>query len=455
VADAGERRDLMLIAARHGIGSADFAILLARVDRAKALLASLSAASDDTQRNERADALLNLWGLAAPRPRLGLFGANAAAAAAAVQAVMRSALSMESLLNFMRRRITGIAANHAQGNGTVRAILAGAANALDLDLGTIHHSEDRFWHAAEAFDRWQVGDLDSSRELLGIEENPLFRFETDQSGRADGDLFPLPRRGFGRAVLQVRVTGQLNLTVGPMVVNRDEGHGVGYAGAVPPSEMLRFTEEGRVFLEDTDVTANAYAWKGACFAGSDAHPTDFVFDGPTTTFAVAFPEHALDSDFVFPHAGESLPMPGIAVGVTRFAYFAHTAFYSGTRRVTPRPAVGFADQSVFAAAPGESLPASALISFSWLERRAFAVRVMIPPRFRALTPDDPDGVETRRRVAQSLLRFKPAGVDIAVEFLDDRWQLGTGVLLSDATANPIAELRAGTKLWSAPADPNV
>ena len=218
--------------------------------------------------------------------------------------------------------------------------------------------------------------------------------------------------------------------------------------------MLKFTEEGRVFLEDDDVTANAYAWKGACFAGSDRRPADFVFDDPDSKFAVAFPDNALDPGFVFPHAGESLPMPGIAVGETRMAYFAQTAFFSGERRVAPRPAVGFADRSVFAAGTGEELPFSALISFSWLERRAFAVRVLIPTRFYSLTPYDPDGVETRRRVAQALQRFKPAGIEVTVDFVDDRWKLGEGTLASEVADDPIAELRAGTRLWSPPAEAN-
>jgi hypothetical protein len=239
-----------------------------------------------------------------------------------------------------------------------------------------------------------------------------------------------------------------------MVVNRDEGHGVGYSEAVPPGRMLRFTEEGRVLLDDTDVTANCYAWKGACFAGTDNRTADFVFDDPLTVFAVAYPEKALDPDFVFPHAGEGLPVPGIAVGETRFAYFAHTAFHSGKRRVAPRPAVGFADLSVFAAGSGEGPPASALISFSWLEHRAFTVRVLIPPRFRTLTPDDPDGFDTRRRVARALQRFKPAGVEVTVEFVENRWELGKGVLFSGEAEGPIAELRAGTTLWSAPTSEN-
>jgi hypothetical protein len=240
--------------------------------------------------------------------------------------------------------------------------------------------------------------------------------------------------------------------VRPMVVNRDEGCGVGYAGTVPAGQLLQFTEEGRALLDGSDVTANAFAWKGACFADADRHPADFVFDAPETRFAVAYPDKALDSDFIFPHGGQSLPMPGISVGETRFAYFAGVAFWSGARRVSPRPAVGFADGSVFAAGEGEETPYSAFISFSWLERRAFSVRVLIPPRFRDLTPDDAEGQQTRLRVAQALQRFKPAGVEITVEFVENRWILGTGLLLGEEAKDPIAELRAGTVLWSVPVE---
>jgi hypothetical protein len=454
LADADERRDLLLIAARHSMTLGDFAVLLARFDRAGELLKALADAGSDNERSERAEALLELWSIATPKPRLVLFGDTSSTAGTALQKEVKDRLTTKKLLEAMRRRVAEIATIHGQGNGTVRSLMAGVANSLDLDLGTIVHSEDRFWHAAVVSDRLRVGGLAPARELLGIEENPLFRFETDQSGRKNGELSSLLRRGFERAILQVRVTGKENLTVGPMVVNRDEGHGVGYSAVVPPGKMLQFTEEGRVFLDGDDVTANSYAWKGACFAGSDTRDTDFVFDGPQTTFAIAYPEQALDPDFVFPHGGNSLPMPGIAVGETRFAYFAHEAFYSGSRRVTPRPAVGFANLSVFAPAPGEEPPVSALVSFSWLERRAFCVRVLIPPRFRALTPDDPEGLDTRRRVAQSLQRFKPAGVEVSVEFVENRWELGKGVLLSGETTDPIAELRAGTTLWSAPTSEN-
>ena len=147
-----------------------------------------------------------------------------------------------------------ICARHAGGNGTIAAVLEAAAIALDLDLGAIEHSDDHFMHAAFARDRLRLrppplpplgaggpprvpAPLAPVAEVLGLIENPLRRAGTDPVGRNSGELFHLVRRGFERALLQVRITGMgeaLPLTFGPLLVNRDEGHGIGFAGVVPP-----------------------------------------------------------------------------------------------------------------------------------------------------------------------------------------------------------------------------
>src|SRR5258708_25918252 len=150
-------------------------------------------------------------------------------------------------------------------------------------------------------------------------------------------------------------------------------------------------------------------------------------------------------------------MAGIAVGETRMAFFVQQAHVSnaGTKPAAlflavPRTAVGFLGDSVFAPGAGETVPQAALVSLSWLEHRAFCLRVIIPRRFHGLTPDDPDGPETLQRVAQALTRFRPAGIEVRVEFRDDRWVLGQGVLVSGASDNLIAQLHSGTALWGIP-----
>ncbi len=489
LADADELRDVLLIGARHGVSRAELAIVFMRWARALSLLDDFRRAASVAERARLAEKLCGLWGIRTPAPRLPLYapappqGGTPDLNAAKTRLLERAgrALATAALTNAVRARIAAICAIHARGNGTVRAVLEGAANALDLDMGEIRHTADRFWHAVAVRDRQQLARpvlqpatgaqpareidqaLEPAAELMGLEENPLERAATDQVGRHHAELFSVIRRGFETALPQVRVTGKETKTVGPMVVNRDEGHGVGYALAVPSAQTLTFTEEGRALVDNTDMTSFAYAWRGGCFAGPAAHPADFVFDGPGANparrarFAQATPAGALDPAFVFPHSGESLPMPGIAVGETRLAFFVQQASFSSAAGtpprlllVAPRPAVGFLDNSVFAPGESETVPAAALVSLSWLEHRAFCVRVLIPRRFRALT-DDQEGTETRQRVAQALQRFRPAGVEVRVDFVDDRWLLGHGILVSGESDDPAVQLGGGTVLWAAPA----
>jgi hypothetical protein len=492
--DADHLRDVLLIAALHGISRAELALLFLRFQRASARLAALAAAAGDDERETAAAALTALWGIEAPHPRLPLFvppdagggppDPDAGHARLLVEAA--DALRHIRLLDGLRDRVGRICAIHAGGNGTVMALLNGVANALDLDIERVQHSPDRYWHAALVHDRLELarpvvepgppGEPDrvvsrpfgKADELLGIEENPLWRDETDKTGRKHGERFSLLRKGFERALLQVRVTGQESRTIGPMVVNRDEGHGIGFVGAVPAAETLVFVEEGRVSLQGGDVTALAYSWKGACFAGPDARPGfDFVFDGPgvgsapVARFVETTPPGALDREAVFPHGGESIEMPGVGVGETRLAFFVQEGHF-GLRdgadpptnlAPTPRTTAAYFDNSVFAAGPAEALPVAAEVSLSWLEHRAFAVRIIIPSRFRAWE-DDPEGADTRQRVAFAADRFRPAGVAVSVDFIEENWVLGQAVLGAAGSDDLIAQLRAGTALWPGPEPSN-
>ena len=125
-----------------------------------------------------------------------------------------------------------------------------------------------------------------------------------------------------------------------MLVNRDEGQGVGFWGAVPAGTTLSFTEEGRVLLDATDVTSIAYAWKGACFAEEAAlRPARFRLrwsgrESGTSRALCGIRRRPMRSapPSSFPHAGDSLPMPTISVGETRFALLR-----SGSALLTSRP----------------------------------------------------------------------------------------------------------------------
>jgi hypothetical protein len=479
--DADELADLWRIAALHGMGVAEFEIVLGRFRRAQELLRALDAAADGGAREAAAHGLTALWALQALPPRLPLFAdpaapADSARAAARLSAQARATLRHANLCDAVRTRIGQASAIHAAGNGTVMALLRGAASALDLELGAVQHSADRYWHTARVHDRLRLnrlvaatdGEIDQAlpvaEELLGIEENPLWRAETDNAPRVHAELFNEIRRGFERALLQIRITGEGERTVGPMLVNRDEGHGVGYSGALANGEVLVFNEEGRVLLGAADVTSLAFAWQGACFAGDDAAAeADFVFDGESVNprhkkarFVTMTPPQGLDREASYPSDGANLPMPGIAVGATRLAFFVQEAHFASkdpapaaVRSVTPRTASAVFDSAVFAPPPLPRTP-SARVCLSWLEHCAFAVRLLVPPRFRAWRPDDAEGALTLQAVARAVERFRPLGVELRIEFIDDRWTLGSGTLTSGIDDDPIESLRAGTALWRAP-----
>ncbi len=330
------------------------------------------------------------------------------------------------------------------------------------------HSMDRFWHAAFVRDRASVdGAPDGPAEIVGMEENPVRREFTPDTPRTNAELFHIYRRGFGRSLLQIHVTGTGDRTIGPMLVNRDEGIGIGYAGTVPDTAVLVFDEAGHVTLDAADVTANAFSWKGACFASNDddpAAPRDFVFDGPgvgverRAVFAVATPFDALDGSFVFPHAGDPLAVPGVNVGTTRYAFFVQEAHFSGEDAsvspavpvpVSPRTHVGFVQGSVFAPPPDADQQPAANVALSWLEHEAYALRLILPRRFASF---DITGQPTMAElVRRSLERHRPAGVDVRVEYVDDRWILGSSDVTAGNSADPILSLRSGSVLWTSPA----
>jgi|HubBroStandDraft_3_1064219.scaffolds.fasta_scaffold03459_4 hypothetical protein len=371
--------------------------------------------------------------------------------------------------------------------------------------------------------------LPAALEAAGIEENPLGPEALELADCRHAQLFQLARRGFGREALTVEVTGVDDKTVGPMLVNRDQGRGIGFFGKVPAGKRLAFTPEGRVTLEGADVTAFAFSWQGACFAehadplGRPLDRHDFVLDGPgvdparRAVFAVATPEGALDRDFSFPHAGAPIRMPGLGIGVTRFAFFvqeAHLSSRTGTpampvvQRVTPHPAIAFADLSVFAAAaearpaglaarpmrgaaglpegaagpagvasglpggaagpavvaaglpgaeavltsdaagPAGGAPRAAALRLSWLEHAAYALSLLIPRRFTLLETAGEPAVADRVRAAVE--RFRPAGVAVRVEAAEERWVVGKGFMIDAGGEDPVSLLRGGTVLWPAP-----
>jgi hypothetical protein len=186
--------------------------------------------------------------------------------------------------------------------------------------------------------------------------------------------------------------------------------------------------------------------------------TDAAFDAGV--FVETTPPGALDRAAVYPHAGPSLAMPEVGIGRTRLAFFVQEGHFAGTRTTTPRTTIGrFAGAggttplgSVFAPGEGETRTIAALVAFAWREHEAYKARVLIPERLRALDPET-EGVAVTSRVARALERARPVGVALEVDFIDDRWTLGSGIIaIEGGESDALAALAGGTVLWPARAE---
>jgi hypothetical protein len=511
LADADTLRDVLLIGGLHGLDRSVLDVLLLRIaavrSLARQLLASVEA-HDAATRDARAEALFRLWNTAGLPPRLPLYADPAAPAdlelaARVMVGQAADSVAFPALLTAARTRVGEHCRIHAGGNATLRALLEAASNALDLDIdharnaqimaalreqGSVtldllrtdgyFHSVDRYRHVTFVRDRLQPPPLPRpsgppfqlpyTGELVGLEENPLREFGEDVGPKPHAALFTVSRRGFSRAELQVEIGGIEDRTVGPHLVNRDEGVGVGFAGAVPDGGTLILDEDGTLLLKadpndpGTDVTDYGFSWKGGCFGeGGASHALDFTFDGPgrpedrrAATFAVGNPLGCIDRDAVFPHPPVPLEDIGLGVGDTRFAFFVQEAGMSlrvnagpppTVRRLAPYMHIGFADGSVFAAGLAPR-PDAGDIRLSWLEHQAHAVRVWIPKRFAALDTAD---VTVKELVRRALERFRAVGVHVEVVYQEDEWILGTGVLFSPE-GDPTLSFLGGTVLSPTP-----
>ena len=526
VLEARQVSDLLLLAGLHGIRKSDMAILYARMQKASDIVLELKvnieADDDPVLREELAESYLEMFALATNALPEALHTANTSLLWFSTIALgaestfdpsdldtldaidkliphASAALRSKVLLEGIRHRILQTNKIHIQGNGTIRALLLGAATVLDLDLGEIEHSEDRYWHAAKVHDRIRLAHTavtDSTQEIpvkteyMGIEENPRVVTQRGFTVRKHAELFDYLRKGFDDAVLEIIIKGNANRTISPMFVNRDLGHGVGFFGAVPDGQHLVFTQGGRVVLDGRDVTSHCYAWQGACFAQYSATEiggntnmqvdrNDFVFadatqvlddDTKIAKFATVTPAGTLDRDALLPHAGSSLPMPTIGIGKTRFAFFIQEAHFNaeiaGTdspassvynntlfastpavvrehiELASPRFGAGFVNASVFAADKMSSdVKPAAQVQLRWLERQAYKVKLLIPNRFRLF--DSKNGEQIKDLVKQGIQRFRPAGVDVVVDYVEPYWVMGDAALPTDTeNTNAIDQVRS-------------
>jgi hypothetical protein len=470
LANAIEHIDLYRLAALHGLREQDFIVLALRLAAVRGLVET-RAEGDLLTYLALPDDVFPPWPADATDPPLSEPDRIAAAAERLAEALATLA-SYGSELDLLRARIRHVIALHRNGNGTVGALLGGAAANLDLDVEHIQHMADGYWHVATCRDRFRLIRPEPPAtvpgttsplpgvDLVALEENPFVDKEIDPVERKHADRFSVLRPGFEPVFATVRVIGVEDHTVRPMVVNMDEGFGLVYHGVVPDGQELRFQTDGQVLLDGVDVDTFSWSFRGAVFATSDGHPMNFVFaeEGEDAesdrvgTFAVTAPtQDAFAPSFVWPRPGGALDATEIAVGETRFAYFVQQGHFGGVEEgadvfALPVPVAGEFDGSVWAPPPGPG-PTAGKVGFEWSEREPFAVRVWIPKRFAAL---DVEGqTEVRERVRVGLDRHRAAGVHVYVDYASDLWTLGSGVLtdlLEEASAEGL--IVNGTVLWA-------
>jgi hypothetical protein len=473
---ADELADLLLLAGLHEIRVAELAAALRRLDAIRAGAAAIAAATGPA--------------IAAARTALaGLIGSGQAtfaawpgepddrAATARLVAAAGAAASYAAHCDRVRTRIETAIAIHRTGNGTVEALLRGAASAIDLDVVGVRHSADGFWHLADCADRIRLvrpEPPDGKRsvvvpppiDLIALEENPYAPHDIDPFAVQHARLFTITRPGFASVPVTIQVVGVADRTMFPMVVNRDAGIGVAFHGSVPGGAELTFDRAGAATLGATDVTGQTWAFRGAVFAqDGEASDLDFAFTadagtvphGQAAQFVVGVPyAAAFDPTATWPQSAGVRPAPPLAVGATRWAFFVREGHFGTTddTGATPLPAVayfaaGVADESVFVGAP---LPDAAKLGFAWEEREPYAVRILIPERLAVLDDpaDPPAAPHVTEMVRTAVERFRAAGIRLTVEYTSELWTLGEGVLRDIDSAEPEGIVVDGTRLWPTP-----
>ncbi len=461
-----EARDLGLLGDLHDLSATLFRLLDRRLAAVRAVANTLDDPATTEDEAEQAEASLrDLLGVAA--------GALAAFPdAAALLPALAALAGYSSQIELARRLVLDVIGAHRDGNGSVFSVLRATSAYLHLEIeGSVTHSADRFWHLARCRDGLRLRqDPDGAatllplEDLVAVEENPFRSHEVFPSARRHGERFSVFRRGWDDVAVTVAVTGVEERTVGPMIVNLDSGAGVAFTGTVPAGSQLRFVRDGRVQLDGGDVAGRCYSFHGAVFADAAAsHSKDFVWAGPGSTpapggrgatFAVTAPiPDAFDETAAFPHSGGRLTSPAMSTGESRWAYLVAKATFGSEEEggrpwpAAPRFRAGRFDATVWAATTGV-LPPSGEVGFEWQEHEPFAARVWIPMRFAAL--DRPDEVPVREQVRLLLERHRPAGVHLYVDYADDRWTLGEGLIRPPDSTAPDGVVVAGTRLWPYP-----
>lgn len=482
--EAQEQVDLRRLAGLHGLREELFDVTLRRL----AALGPLAEALADPATRATALAVLpDAMALAgALWPAEG--GETDDQIAARMAGALLALTGHAAWLQAQRRLVVELIAVHRGGNGSPLALLHAAAALLQLETGALHRRGDDFWHLLEARDRLRPEAAPAPRaDWLALEENPEEAVDLEPTPRAHRERFTLQRLGFGPVATDVILVARDERCFWPMLVDVGRGHALVYADRLAAGQTLRWRASGLVELDGVEAGARAFSIDGGVFADAAAAVPglDFVFgdaDDPqaygdrVATFGVCRPV-ASAADGLLPHAGGRVPPITLAVGSTRLCFFVREATFgseaqgaadagdAGDAGEVPAAPQAVAALPIWCAgrfdgavwADAAAAPA-ADIGFAWRERQPYTCTLWLPRRFATLDDapgsDAPSGrLEVRERIRQALERFRPAGVYLAVEYADDRWSLGHGVLREAGSVEPEGLIVHGTRLWPAPAPP--
>lgn len=362
----------------------------------------------------------------------------------------------EQWLDLVRATVRDLIEVHTTGNGTPAGLLSATAAYLGMDVRTVAHSADRWWHLATCDDRIPAAAPPAPADsLLALEENPFRLRDISPVPRRHGERFRILRSGFEDAPVTVVVRGVEDRCLRPMVVDVDRGQGLTAEVTVPAGEELRFERDGRVTLSDLSVAGQAWRFTGGVFADAGLPSArDFVWAGDgaaaadrVASFAVSAPiADAFEPAPSLPHAEPLLPPLELSAGESRWAVFVGAATYASPSSVAaPRTLAGYFDETVFD--PGASTDPAFEVGFEWDEREPFAVRVWLPLTLADL--DGPEETPVRERARVLLDRHRAAGVHVTVDYADPRWIVGAGTLRNLETAEALGVVVSGTSTWPA------
>lgn len=408
LAAADEERDVIQLAALLGLERGDFAILRELYDRGLFEV-------DDAE----LDAVIAKWrksgegkGLPKPEP---------------------ARLAYDEYVGELKEMVARIARVMLDGCGTIWALLEGAAIMIVSDVvipegsstGELLEHVDAglprggFIHRV-AVEYRTVGDGESplTQSSIYLLENPVIDVYTDKTDRRQREWFRCERGGFWGGPVAIKVTGVAERTIKPMIVTTGTNEGVGYTGVMAEAAELIFATDGHAYLDGEDVTKRCFYFEGALFDNA-------VFDSEVTddSFVEVQPPGALDRNFPRPEIQwlDELPVVTLPLGETDWRFSIEEGAFDASAFEEAAWALP-SDPAALAA-----LAASGAVEMGWRENKPFSAIVFIPPDLKELEPSL-GGVDLRLLVRAGLERFRPAGIELDVEYSEDDWVMGESVV---------------------------